>query len=149
MAWIGVLIRAGLDKDSFRPVELFSTKTGPPIYCAFMSRSKFKELMRCLRCDDMSTQEVQKIGEQGKLAPMHELWQKFIEACQINYKAGPDVTVDESLLSRRGRCSFKVYMPSKLTKYGINVWSVVNPGNLYLLDAQVCRGKGPGGPEQQ
>ena len=41
----------------------------------------------------MSTQEVHKTGEQGKLATTHELWQSFIEACQINYKVGPYVTL--------------------------------------------------------
>ena len=145
---IGLLIRAGQDKDSFRPVDkLFNINICPPIYRFSKSHSRFKELKRCLRCDDMSTQEVPKTGEHGKLAPTHERWLKFIEACQINYKAGPEVTVDESLLLLRRRCS-SVYMPSKPTKHGIKLWSMVNSGNSYLLNVQIYRGKGPGGPER-
>ena len=136
LAWIGSVLRAGLDYDNFRPVdELFSIKTGPPLYRASMSRNRFKELVRCIRFDDMSTRANRKDGEQGRIAPIHELWEKFIEACKKNYSAGPYVTIDESLLAFRGRCLFKVYMPSKPGKYGIKVWSMVDASNAYLLNA--------------
>ena len=39
-----------------------------------MSHNRFKELKRYLRCDDMSTQEVRKTGEQGEMVAIHELW---------------------------------------------------------------------------
>ena len=56
---------------NFRPVdELFSTKTGPPLYRALMSRNRFKELVRCIRFDDMSTRATRKGGEQGRIAPI-------------------------------------------------------------------------------
>ncbi|XP_066941098.1 piggyBac transposable element-derived protein 4-like [Macrobrachium rosenbergii] len=97
----------------------------------------------------MSTRAVRKSGEQGKLAPIYEVWHKFIEACQVNYKAGSCVTVDESLVSFRGSCSFKVYMPSKPNKYGIKIWCIVDATNAYLLNAQIYSGKGPDGPERQ
>ena len=108
-AWIGLVLRAGLDHDNFRPDDkLFSIKIGPLLYHASMSRNRFKELMRCMRFDDMSTHATQKDGEQGKITPIHELWEKFIEACQKNYTAGPYVTIDELLLAFRGKCLFKV-----------------------------------------
>ena len=53
-----------------------------------MSRNRFKELVRCIRFDDMSTRATRKGGEQGRIAPIHELWEKFIEACKKNYSAG-------------------------------------------------------------
>ena len=73
-AWIGLVLRAGLDHDNFRPVdELFSIKVGPPLYRASMSRNRFKELVRCMRFDDMSMRAARKDGEQRKIAPIHEL----------------------------------------------------------------------------
>ena len=75
-----------------------------------MSCNMLKELNRCLRLDEMSTQEVRKTGEHGKLASLHEVWQNVNEECQIKYMAGPCVTLDEALLSSRGRSWFKVYM---------------------------------------
>ena len=113
-----------------------------------MSRNRFKELVRCIRFDDMSTRATRKDGEQGRIAPIHELGEKFIEACKKSYSADPYVTIDESLLAFRGRCSFKVYMPSKPGKYGIKVWSMFDASNAYLLNAQIYKGKGPCGPER-
>ena len=131
LAWIGLVLRAGLNHDR-----------------ASMSRNRFKELVQCIRFDDMSTRATRKDGEQGRITPIHELWEKFIEACKKNYSAGPYVTIDELLLAFRGRCLFKVYMPSKPGKYGIKVWSMVDASNAYLLNAQIYKGKGPCGPER-
>ena len=101
-AWIGLVLKAGLDHDNFRPVdELFGIKIEPPLYRDSMSRNRFKELVGCMRFDDMTTRAARKDGEQGKIALIHELWEKFIEACQKNYKAGPCVTIYESLLAFR------------------------------------------------
>lgn len=89
----------------------------------------------------MYTRAERKNGEQGKAAPILHVWEKFIEARQVNYKAGPYVTVDESRLAFRGKCSFRVYMPSKPDKYGIKVRSMVDAKNAYLPNAQIYRGK--------
>ena len=57
--------------------------------------------------------------------------------------------MDESLVPFRGRCSFKVYMPSKPSKYGIKIWCMVDVTNAYLLNAQIYSGKSPDGSERQ
>ena len=144
MAWIGLHLRSGVDKDAFKPIaELFSSKTGPPIYRASMSRERFKQMKRCIRFDKTSTREMRRNDEQGKLAPVNEIWHRFIEACQKSYKAGSCVTIDESLVPFRGRCSFEVYVPSKPSKYGIKIWCMVDASNAYLLNAQIYSGKKP------
>ena len=114
-----------------------------------MSRERFKQIKRCIRFDKMSMREMRRYGEQGKLAPIYKIWHRFIEACQKSYKAGSCVTIDESLVPFRGRCSFKVYMPSKPSKYGIKIWCMVDATNAYLLNAQIYSGKSPDGPERQ
>ena len=67
-SWIGLHLRAGLNKDSFRPTdELFSTKLGPPIYAATMSRSRFRYIKEVLRFDNIDTRDERKTPEnQGK-----------------------------------------------------------------------------------
>lgn len=50
MAWLGLHLRSGVDKDGFRPFhESFSTKLGSPIYRACMSRNRFKEIKMSIR----------------------------------------------------------------------------------------------------
>ena len=74
LAWIGLILRAGLDHNNFRPVdELFSIKIGPPLHRASMSRNRFKDLVRCMGFDDMSAHAARKDDEQGKIAHIHEL----------------------------------------------------------------------------
>ncbi|XP_068247951.1 piggyBac transposable element-derived protein 4-like [Palaemon carinicauda] len=120
LSWLGFHIRCGINKDSPRHIEeLFSTKTGLPIYRATMSRIRFQQIKRCIRFDDMNTRMERKSGEQGRLAPIYEVFQNFVEACQVNYKASEYVTIDESLVPFTGRSRFKVYMPGKPEKYGI------------------------------
>ncbi|XP_029636847.1 uncharacterized protein LOC115212146 [Octopus sinensis] len=113
MVGIGIQLRAGLNNDAFKPFdELLSTKTGPAIYRAPMSRNRFKELKRCITFEEMSTCAARKNGEHGK---------RFIQSFQINYKAAPYITIHESPLSLRGKYLFKVYMQSKPSKYGLRL----------------------------
>ena len=57
--------------------------------------------------------------QQSKLAPMgavYDLWEQHLSKPFIPYEY---VTIDETLVPFRGRCSFKQYMPSKPAKYGL------------------------------
>ena len=40
-----------------------------------------------------------------------------------------------------GKCSFKVYMPSKPDKHGIKVWTCCDSKSSYLLNAKIYKGK--------
>ena len=56
LAWLGLHLRAGVNKDNHRPVsELFASKTGPPIYGATMPRNRFTILKESIRFDDLNT----------------------------------------------------------------------------------------------
>ena len=136
-------MRAGLNKDSFRPTdELFSTKTGPPIYAATMSRSRFRFIKEVLRFDDIDTRDERKTPEnQGKLAPISKIFDLFLDACSVNFSPGRDLTVDESIVAFKGRCSFKIFMPSKPDRYGIKIWSMVDSKTSYLWNAEIYQGK--------
>jgi len=49
----------------------------------------------------------------------------------------PFVCIDESRLSVRGRCSFRVYMPSNPARYGLKVWMLCDCGTGYATNMQV------------
>ena len=50
------------------------------------------------------------------------------------------------LYAFRGRCSFRVYIPNKPAKYGINVFSMVNARTSYVSNLEIYAGKQPEGP---
>ncbi|KAG5887119.1 hypothetical protein JTB14_029799 [Gonioctena quinquepunctata] len=54
---------------------------------------------------------------------------------------GSHMTVDEQLLGFRGRAPFRVYMKSKLDKYGIKLWALCEAANDYTHNFQVYLGK--------
>lgn len=143
LAWIGLNIRSGINQDGFRPVsELFSSKEGPAIYSAAMSRKRFNDIKDVIRFDNIETRhERREKGKQGSLAPIKELFDMFMEACNSNYKPSQKVTIDESIVGFKGKCSFKIYMPSKPIKHGVKIWSMCDSANAYLCNAQIYQGK--------
>ena len=58
------------------------------------------------------------------------MWQQKLAKPFIPYEF---VTVDETLVPFRGRCSFKRYMPSKHAKYGLKFWCLCDASTGYCL----------------
>ena len=114
-ALIGILILSGARKDNhLNTDEMFSAQLGCPFYRCVMSERRFNFLIRALRFDDSATRNERK--KKDVFAPMRKLWDNVINQCRCNYSPGPHVTVDEQLLSFRGRCSFRMFIPNKPAK---------------------------------
>ena len=64
-----------------------------------------------------------------------------MENCREQQTNGEFLTVDETLSEFRGRCSFRMYIPSKAAKFGIKIWSCVDAKSKYLHTAHVYLGK--------
>lgn len=143
LAFLGILILTGRFRESRESVRnLWSTTNNAftrPIYQATMSRNRFTDILRHLRFDDLSTRAERK--EKDKLAPIREITEIFAENCRESYKPSAFGTIDEQLVTFRGRCSFKVYIPSKPGKYGIKVWALCDAENFYCCNFEVYLGK--------
>jgi hypothetical protein len=83
------------------------------------------------------------------LAAIREFFDYFVDKCKEFYIPSPYVCVDETLVGFRGRCPFRVYIPSKPDRYGIKIWSLCDNGTHYLSNLQVYLGKEGPSPEQQ
>lgn len=108
-----------------------------------MSLQKFRFLIRCIRFDDLDTRIQRKVTD--KFAPFREVFDLFINNCKQNYSIGEFGTIDETLVAFRGRCPFKMYIPSKPAKYGIKVFSLVDAKMSYTYNLEVYAGKQPPG----
>ena len=93
-----------------------------------MPKQRFLFLSTCLRFDDKSMRD-----KSDKFSPIREIWDIFINNCSSNYKPHRDCTVDEQLLSFRGRCPFRIYMKSKPDKYGIKLLSLNDAYTSYMV----------------
>ncbi|RXN25337.1 piggyBac transposable element-derived 4-like protein [Labeo rohita] len=84
-----------------------------------------------------------------KLAPIRNIWDKWVERLPLLYNPGPNVTVDECLVRFRGQCPFKQYMPSKPGKYGIKIWAACDSRSSYAWNMQIYTGKAADGKSEK
>ncbi|XP_032671956.1 piggyBac transposable element-derived protein 4-like [Odontomachus brunneus] len=136
-AYIGVLYFAGLWKSSnIDDNRLWDKKNGITLYRCVFPRHRFSFLSSCLRFDDKNSRE-----EGDKFAPVRKIWNIFIGNCQRYYTPSKKCTVDEQLLSFRGRCIFRMYIKSKPNKYGLKVVTLNDAETSYLIHAIPYLGK--------
>lgn len=144
--FIGLLILAGVYRAKNEPIsQLWSKTDGRSIFGKSMSRDRFQKLQSYLRFDDRTTRIERRADD--KLAPIRELIELFATKCRSSYKPGQNITIDEQLLSYRGRCPFKVYIPNKPGKYGIKIWIVADSQTNYCSNLQVYTGRN--GPRRE
>jgi hypothetical protein len=119
LAFLGLLIYSSVFKSNHENVNyIFATDgSGREIFKCVMSRNRFLMLLNCLRFDDFRTRKERL--KVDKMAAASFLFRKIVENSQKYFNLGTCATVDEQLVSFRGKCSFVVYMPKKPGKYGL------------------------------
>lgn len=140
-ALCGIYYYAGaLNMNSVTTKELFNKETGIPFFRATMSEARFAFLTNCLRFDNKDTREQRR--KTDRFAPIRNVFEAVISKCSELYTPSEFCTLDEQLISFRGRCAFKMYIPSKPDKYGIKMLALCDAKTFYLLNAEVYIGKG-------
>ena len=135
--FFGLLLLIGVYKGKNSSIaELWSKHDGRPIFNSAMPRDRFYLLLRCIRFDVRENRNVN-----DKFAPMRHIFERVVTKFRGSYQAGANVTVDEQLVTFRGRCGFKIYMPSKPGKYGIKIWALVDSETRYCLNLQPYLGR--------
>ena len=117
---------------------------GVEIFHTTMSLFRFQFLLRCVRFDDFQDRIERRKSD--KLAPFREVFEHFITNCQKNYTISEYATIDEQLVAFRGRCSFRIFIPSKPAKYGIKILTLCDAKMWYTYSMEVYVGKQPVGP---
>lgn len=90
-------------------------------------------LLASLRFDDKNIRPVR--IESDKFACIPEIWDLFVNNCTTYYEPHTHCTIDEQLLSFRGRCSFRMYMPAKPDKYGLKIVLINDATTHYMFNA--------------
>lgn len=145
LAFFGMLYLAGLKKLSHTSFEEVWTTdgTGMTIFQACMGYKRFLFLLRSLRFDNKDNRLDRKLED--KLAPIREILDEFVKNCLKNYSPGDCITIDETLVPFRGRCSFIQYIPNKPAKYGIKIFTLCDSKMFYVSNFEVYCGKQPPG----
>ncbi|CAH2090789.1 unnamed protein product [Euphydryas editha] len=145
-AFIGLLYIAGLNKSSRQSLkDLWRTDgTGVEIFRTTMSLQRFYFLQNCIRFDDKCSRDDRK--KVDNMTHIRTFFDQFVRCCQEAYIPHEYMAIDEMLLAFRGRCPFRVYIPSKPAKYGIKILALVDAKSFYIVNLEVYAGKQPAGP---
>ena len=139
-AFIGLLYLAGaLRVSNCNLDELWSIKYGNGLFRATMSQQRFQFIALCLRFDDKTDRNARKMVD--KFTHIRQIWDMFINNCKSYYTPYENCTIDEQLVSFRGKCPFRIYMASKPDKYGMKVMMINDSKTFYMLNAIPYVGK--------
>ncbi|XP_045505907.1 piggyBac transposable element-derived protein 4-like [Colias croceus] len=119
--------------------ELFDKNSGIGYFRAKISEARFEFLTNCLRFDNRATREERR--ENDRLAPIRQVFDDIVKVSSELYSPSEYCTLDEMLLGFRGRCVFKMYIPSKPDKYGIKIVMLCDSKTAYMINAFVYLGK--------
>lgn len=139
-AYIGLLLLAGVFKSCNECTEsLWDAEKGRPIFRATMSLQRFFHISRVLRFDDREMRSCRR--QKDKFAAIRDLWDMWVEILPKLFNPSAYVTVDEQLVSFRGNCPFRQYMPKKPAKYGIKFWILCDNETSYVWNIQPYLGR--------
>ncbi|KAJ8953415.1 hypothetical protein NQ318_023532 [Aromia moschata] len=121
-------------------LSLFSNDAiGRPIFRAVMSQKRFEKLLQCLRFDNHNIRNERR--ETDGAAAISFIFNKFVLNSQNCFNLGPMACVDEMLVSFRGKCKFRMYMPNKPAKYSIKIMCLNDARNSYFYNGYIYTGK--------
>ncbi|XP_023208933.1 uncharacterized protein LOC111612282 [Xiphophorus maculatus] len=143
MAFISVVILRGVNKVPSL-CDSWSANLGNPRIIATMARSRFQNIMRHLRFDDMLTRSER--AETDKFAAISDVWGSFVTNCIASYNPGRHITIDAQLYPSKARCCFLQYIATKPDKFGIKFWVACDLKSQYICNAFPYLGKDPNRP---
>ena len=83
---------------------------GRPIFRKIISRNCFQNMLRVLRFDAAAARRsARSLDKFSPIRNVFEIWNKSLLDA---YVPGTNLTIEEQLVTFRGRCLFRQYMPS-------------------------------------
>ena len=117
-------------------------------FASLMSSRRFELILRFIHLNDSATQP--KRGEPGfdKLYKIRPLLNLLLESYKDAYIPTQNLSIDESMISFKGRLSFLQYLPKKPHKWGMKAWVLADSSNGYTWGWSLYTGKEVDCPER-
>ncbi|XP_070207981.1 piggyBac transposable element-derived protein 4-like [Littorina saxatilis] len=119
--------------------------TATPFFGNYMSRDRYLAIMTFFHVVDNTTRNV---DVPDKLFKVRPLFDKLAARFKSAYNPRQELSVDESMVPWRGRLSFRMFIPSKPTRYGIKMYCCCEAETGYVCRMQIYTGAGTNGPEK-
>ena len=110
-----------------------------PIFGKVMSRDRFEGILSYLHFSD---NEKRAPTCDDRLYKVRPILDHFIGKFQEMYNPHENISIDEGMLSWRGRLGFRVYNPKKPVKYGVKSYILTDSVNSYCWNLKPYCGVG-------
>ena len=133
-AFVGTILNMGLIQVS-KIRDYWSTHytCNIPFFRQTFSRDRFLQIFGMLHVGD-----IQSRAKEKKITPFIDLMSPII---QDNYILGQHIAVDESVISFKGRVSFKQYLKGKPNPWGVKAYVLSDSLTGYMHKLQMYYGK--------
>ena len=137
--WFALVILMGLTKKS-RINDYWSKNPliETPIFSKTMTRNRFKQILAFIHFSDNNNVP----DNADRLFKIQHIINYFSKKFQENLKPGQNISIDEGMIPWRGRLNFRVYNPSKITKYGILIRMLCDSTTGYISSFKLYSGAG-------
>ena len=141
-AFVAIFIVMGINK--LPSIHMYWSENDM-IGCAWiskiMSRNRFCQINRFLHVVDNALSVPKDAPGYNPMFKIQPLLDHMKNAFSRLYYPRKCISIDGAMIAFNGRLSFKQYIPSKPTKWGIKCWEVCDSTNGYCLDFNVYTGK--------
>ena len=79
--------------------------------------------------------------EYDRIYKIRPFLDKLLTSFKTNYNPSQYLSIDESMISFKGRLSWIQCMPKKLTKWGMKAWVLADSTNGYVYNWKLYTGK--------
>jgi len=104
---------------------------------SFMTKKRFKQIMCFLKTAPPSRVP----NEIDRLNKIRLLFELICRRCQKYFQPHQNMSVDERMVRKKGRYSFRQYIRDKPTKWGMKLWVLADSITGYTYDFDVYLGK--------
>ena len=94
--------------------------TSTPFFSSVFPRNRFMEILRYFHLSNNNDTD-----SNGRLVKFGNILSQLLSNFSNAVKPGRDLCIDESLVKFKGRLSFKMYIPSKRSRFGIKVHTYI------------------------
>ena len=112
-----------------------------PGFPSIMPRNRFNAIMQFLHVANNEDALPADDPNHDKLFKIRPLINTLVAAWQDAYYPGKHLSVDESIVAFKGKCSWVVYKPQKPHKWGMNAWVLTDATNGYVYNWCLYTGK--------
>ena len=123
-AFLACLLYAGFLKSHHESCEqLWAAYIGRPFLLTALSFSWFKTIVKFIQFDDKAAKDQDKSEIRDRIAPVVDMWNKFVQRYQMRCNPGYNYTVDEQLIEFCGNCPMASRFDGSVTVVNSKGWS--------------------------